>query len=191
MVFAFPWTLFFNCCLHSLNLFFGGETELCLSLGSVLWCGESISLVNIIFLCLFCHLFLYWIVFYFISVVLFLMILFLKCVSPNSIILVLWNGISLALSPSMYYVYHEISIFIFLGGMSLEDFYFPSCSCGCVCYLFLQKYAQHLSFCLSCFLPSTFEEVLVFNFYMISEIFATRYKSLHLACGVLVSTHVY
>lgn len=39
------------------------------------WCRESISFVNTIFLCLLCHLFLYWIAFHFISLVSFLLTL--------------------------------------------------------------------------------------------------------------------
>lgn len=90
-------------------------------------CRESMSLVNTVFLCLLCHLSLYWIVFHFISLVPFLLNLLKMYLSRmNHFSSVEWD--SACFLPSPCYVYHEISIFIlwlwsFLS-ISLSHFYF-------------------------------------------------------------------
>lgn len=93
-------------------------------------CRESMSLVSAVFLCLLCHLSLYWIVFHFISLAPFLLNLLKMYLSRmNHFSSVEWD--SACFLPSPCYVYHEISIFIlwlrsFLRIFS-QSFLFPSC----------------------------------------------------------------
>lgn len=104
------------------------------------WCGESISFINTIFLCLLCHLFLYWIVFHFIFSGLFPFDSFKNLFLPTESLQ--FSGMRfclLFLSQHVMFIMRLTSLFFgskVSWTFSLRHFYFPSHLCGSVLWKF-------------------------------------------------------